>query len=147
MKFIKSIILILFISACGYKPILVNKETDFNYKNLNLKGNLKISKKVSDNLQNLKNESSNNTLIIDTIYSKQVESKNKKGNPEVFSMKILTKLTVLQNGKASNSTFNESLSYNNKENKFELKQFENNLTNNLIDKISADIITYLQSYK
>ena len=62
-------------------------------------------------------------------------------------MKILTKLTVLQNGKASNSTFNESLSYNNKENKFELKQFENNLTNNLINKISTDIITYLQSYK
>ena len=42
-------------------------------------------------------------------------------------------------------SFSKSINYNNKNNKSELKKYENETSKNLVEKISDEIIIYLQS--
>ena len=45
-----------------------------------------------------------------------------------------------------NKSFLENINYNNDENKFSLKQYENSLIENLTDKIVDNLLIYLQSF-
>ena len=146
MKFLKYIIIFLFVVSCGYQPMLVINQSDFKYNNIDLKGNPDISRKISKNIQYLKDEEAKINIILDVSFEKLIVSKNKKGNPEIFNMQIQAILTVVDNGKNVVNKFRKNTSYNNKSNKFELKQYENSLKNNLIEKISEDILIFLQSY-
>ena len=58
-------------------------------------------------------------------------------NLEVFENEILK-------GKKN---FEEKFEYNNRSNKFDLKQYEKNIKNNLISELSNKIIKYLNSLK
>ena len=62
-------------------------------------------------------------------------------------MSIEANLTIIEKKEKIKNSFKESVSYNNKSSKFELKQFENDLKDNLIDKISRDLLIFIQSYK
>ncbi len=147
MKILKFIILIVFLNSCGYQPLLVNKQSEFYYNELKLEGNPKISKSIRNNLSPFKNDNSEISLLIVTSFEKSITSKNKKGNPEVFNMSIEANLTIIEKKEKIKNSFKESVSYNNKSSKFELKQFENDLKDNLIDKISRDLLIFIQSYK
>ena len=79
--------------------------------------------------------------------SKNITSKDKKGNPNTFSLIISVKLGVqIDNGELVQKDFSQSSSYSNNSNKFDLKKYENSLTKNLTEKISKDIILYLQDF-
>ena len=45
-----------------------------------------------------------------------------------------------------NKSFIENINYNNDENKFSLKKYENSLMENLTDKIIEDLLIYLQIF-
>ena len=60
-------------------------------------------------------------------------------------MRIKLNLEIEENGKKKNSTFAESFDYNNKSNKFDLKKYERNIQNNLIDKIIENVTLYLST--
>ena len=63
---------------------------------------------------------------------------------EIFSMEINLDLEVLENNiLKSKINFKETFEYNNQSNKFDLKQYENNIQNNLLNKIADDIIRHL----
>ena len=42
-----------------------------------------------------------------------------------------------------NKNFSKEFNYNNKQNKFELVEYQNSVKNDLVDKIVGDIIIYL----
>ena len=57
-------------------------------------------------------------------------------------------LEIFENKISKDKTnFEEKFEYNNKSNKFDLKQYEKNIKNNLISKLSDKIIKYLNSVK
>ena len=59
-------------------------------------------------------------------------------------MEINLDLEVLENNiLKSKINFKETFEYNNQSNKFDLKQYENNIQNNLLNKIADDIIRHL----
>ena len=59
-------------------------------------------------------------------------------------MEINLNLEVLKNNiSKSKINFKETFEYNNQSNKFDLKQYENNIQNNLLNKITDDIIKHL----
>ena len=61
-------------------------------------------------------------------------------------MQISVDLTILENNKIKNKkNFKESFHYNNSTNKFDLKQYERNIEDNLIKKIITKITLYLYS--
>ena len=59
---------------------------------------------------------------------------------------MIVKTIVKENNKKiNNSTFNKSHNYNNRPNKFDLKNFENSTIEGFTEKIAEEIIVYLLS--
>ena len=77
---------------------------------------------------------------------KNVDSKDKKGNPVQFSLRVNVDLIIVDKfDKTLQINFNEKNSYDNKDKKFELKIYENSLTQNMSEKILSDIILLFQN--
>ena len=60
-------------------------------------------------------------------------------------MVVSVTMSIENNGNVKMTSFQESINYNNNTNKFKLKNYENKIKTNLINKISQDIIIFLQS--
>ena len=145
IKFTKFSLIFLLLASCGFQSIYISEKSDFNFKKSSAVGDIKISNNIINNLNSLKNASGEYELIIESNFKKDVSSKNKKGDPEVFDMSLDVNLTLKKDDEILRNRFVETLSYNNLKSKFELKQYENNLKSNLIEKITRDILIYLGS--
>ena len=145
IKFTKHFIICLFLVSCGFQSIYVSDKTNFSFDKSNALGEIKISKDIIRNLDSLKKDGGEYELIIETIFKKDVSSKNKKGDPEVFDMSLDVNVTLKKDNDILKNRFREKLSYNNLKSKFELKQHESNLKSNMVKEISQDILIYLNS--
>ena len=145
IRFAKHFIICLFLVSCGFQSIYVSDKPDFSFNKSNALGEIKISKEIINNLDGLKSDDGEYELIIETIFKKNVSSKNKKGDPEVFDMNLYVNVTLKKDNDILRNKFREKLSYNNLKSKFELKQYENNLKSNLVQEITQDILIYLNS--
>ena len=145
IRFAKNFIIYLFLVSCGFQSIYVSDKSDFSFNKSNALGDIKISKDIIRNLDSLKKDEGEYELIIETIFTKDISSKNKKGDPEVFDMSLDVNLMLKSDRDVLKSQFREKLSYNNLKSKFELKQYENNLKSNLVQEITQDILIYLNS--
>ena len=142
-------LIFLLFNQCGYQPIFSTKNINFNINKLETGGELKIGKIIAKKLANFgeKGSTKNNyDLIIFSELNKNISSKDKKGNPTTFSLNMSVRLTVADGlGEKKEKVFNQTTSYNNDSNKFDLRKYENSLKKNLSEKITDDIIQYLQN--
>ena len=148
-KIIIPFILFLVLNSCGYSPIYSTKYQDFKIDNLDFKGERKINEILRKRLVSYtKIDSAKNfyDVTISSSLNKNIDSKDKKGNPAQFSLRINVDLIIVdQFDKTLQINFNEKNSYDNKDKKFELKIYENSLTQNMSEKILSDIILYFQN--
>ena len=145
---IKLIIIFFFISGCGYSPIFSNKNSNFSIQELNTIGNFKLNKIVNNKLNNNNNPDSPKkfSLKIETYLKKEITSKDPKGNPKTYRINLKFNVLVTDlNGNKKKKSFSKSIDYNNRDNKSELKKYENEVAKNLAEKISDQIIIYLSS--
>ena len=146
MKKILTIIFISFLlNSCSYKSILVDKTSNFSIKELKILNDDRTSRYIAKNLQEYQKSEGIYSVTIESNYRKDISSKNKKGNPETFSMQLVVNLSIASDDKVLKNSFKEVVNYNNNESKFKLKTYENNLKNNLLEKILQDINIYVQS--
>ncbi len=147
-----TIILTLFLLFnCDYKPIYstksIEKNKNFTINSIVFSGENKINKKLQNNLTNylnLKSKKIKYNLIIDSSSIRKISSRDKKGSPERYVIIIRFNIDFLQNDKlVSNEKFEKSYEYKNMSNKYDLKVYEENVRNNLVDNIYEDIIRYL----
>ena len=145
----------LLLLSCGYEPLYSKKQINSNYNfsinAINLIGDNKINQTLKNKLKknlNKEKESREFNLNFNSKVIKTVTSKDKKGNPIRFSIKVIINLEVFENeilkGKKE---FEEKFEYNNKSNKFDLKQYERNTKDNLVSELFYEIIRYLNSIK
>ena len=110
-----------------------------------------FTKKIQNQLQKNLNKEKKSTklnLNLNSRVEKVITSKDEKGNPKRFSIKIIINLEVYEGEKLKrNANFEENFEYNNRSNKFDLKQYEKNIKDNLISELSYEIIRYLNSLK
>ena len=142
------ILYFLFIVSCGYQHLYSNKETNFYIYKIDSSGDEKINKALINKLELYKDKNSNKKieLEINSKINKTTTSKDTKGNPKTFRIEIISQIKVINEEKINlDKIFTKSTNYNNSSKKFELKQYEENLKMNLIDKISEDIVSYLQT--
>jgi hypothetical protein len=145
----------LLLLSCGYEPIYSKKQINNNYNysinTINYIGDNKVMKILKNKLKiilDIEKKSVELNLNLDSRITKAIASKDKKGNPIRFSIKILINVEVYESEILKNKTnFEEKFEYNNKSNKFDLKKYEKNIKNNLISKLSNEIIRYLNSLK
>ena len=99
--------------------------------------------KLKKSLIKFKDENSQINLRIINSLNKNIISKNEKGDPEVFLINLKVEILV-KDGQdlKTKKIFRKNLTYNNKSNKFKLKQYEKKLITNLIDNISYDILNF-----
>lgn len=144
MKKILFIIILLTVS-CGYKPIYLNNDQLINkFNEVILEGDNEINRKIKNTLNFEKNTNNNQKLIITTDYKIEVTSRNSKGQVETYRSIINTQL-IVKNGDEILQTKNFILetSYNNNTNKFELTKSQNQIKNNLLNRLIEEIILYL----
>ena len=144
----KLLILLFFIYGCGYSPIFSNKNSNFSIYELSVSGNSKLNKIINGRLDNYKGSDNQKkfSLTIETYLNKEVASRDSKGNPKTYRINLESNISIKDlNGNIRNKSFSKSVDYNNKSNKSDLKKYENETSKNLAEKISDEIIIYLQS--
>ena len=136
-----TLILFLFLSSCGYKAIHSKKNNnsyDFSISKLNFIGDRNINLRIKEKLNNytLNKKDKNFILDIESDVEKKILSKDASGEVTNFKITIKIKVELLAKG---NLEITENFNYNNIENKFNLKTYENqvikDLTNTAIDKL------------
>ena len=145
----------LILLSCGYESIYSNKQINNNYNlsinTINYMGDNKVSHILKNKIKKILNKEKKSTglnLNLNSRLEKVVTSKNKKGNAIRYSIEIIINLEVFESGISKGKTnFEEKFEYNNKSNKFDLNQYEKNIKDNLIKKLSDEIIRYLNSLK
>ena len=146
-NFILLVILLFSLNGCGYSPVFSSK-INFSIIELAISGNKKINKIIINRLNYYKESKSEKSfsIIINNSLDKQISSKDSKGNPKTFRINVVSKIKVKDsNGEINETIISKSINYDNKSNKFELKRFENETIKNFGNKISDEIIIYLQS--
>jgi len=141
------LLLIIFMQSCGYQPIYLSKNNlDLKFTEIQLEGDVRISNQIVKILS-IKEEKSTleqKKILIESLYNINETSKNSKGQVETYETIINVKITITENNKIKKAKeFNIDTTYNNKNNKFELSQLQTEIKNNLIIKISEEIILFL----
>ena len=145
------IINLIFLTSCGYKVLNNINNTNFEIVEIDAKGNNKINDKLKKFFFRYKDKENSSRLFniqLNSILTKKVTSKNNAGEDVSFSMKINVKLDIFENNQIIKSnTFEKKINYNNLDSKFELKQYENVLVNNLVEEILVEINSFLGTIK
>ena len=144
MNKILNYIFVIFLFAllsCGYKPILSYKNYNFLINVDSVSGDEKINSIIVENFNSLKG--TQEEYYINLISKKEINiiSKDTKGDPVIFELKISVNYNVLRNDKVIiENNLSRKTTYNNISDKFELENYEKTIINNLATDISDKII-------
>ena len=147
MKII-SIVLIIFFTSCGYNPIYLNNNLkNFEYKEIISGGNKEITKKIISALNIKTNNNNENKLLISSSFKTDEVSKNSKGQIELYksTLSVLINVKNSKNSNIKSKNFLKEFTYSNKENKFELVEYQDSIQKNLTEIIIGEIIIFLNS--
>ena len=141
------LIFAVILTSCSYQPIYIKKSLqNVEFSKITIEGDPNISKKIINSLSLKENEFNDtlNDLLINSSYEIRETSKNTKG--QVLSYRSIIVVNLVINNKKNtilNKKFLKDFSYPNKDNKFELVQYQNDVKNNLINKMIEDIILFI----
>lgn len=141
--------ILIFLNNCGYTPIYSKKNQNFNINKINTFGKKNANRILSNKLKIYKNNPDANksfNILINSKSSKTTISKDKKGNPTQFSMTLNIDIEITDNfNNKIKKSFSENSTYDNSENKFDLRKYEDSLIKNMSEKIFSEIILLLQT--
>ena len=148
-KFFKHIFIFFLIVNCGYQPIFSGKKVNFGIDNLTYDKNNEIDSAINNNLKNYKSLENKDKILdleISSKINKVTTSLDDRGDPKSFRLELEIKTIFKKDNKLLNEkSFFKSHDYNNSTNKFDLKKYENSVKENLIGKITEEIIVYILS--
>ena len=75
----------------------------------------------------------------------RIKSKDSKGNTLVLELEINLRFVNLDSDNQTQKVLSRKITYNNSDDKFKLKEYENELEDILITKIIEDLINYLSN--
>ena len=141
------IILFFFVTSCGYQPIYVNKNSsDLTFKKVELIGDKEINRRIASiiSIKEDSNEEKLDDLLLKSRENIFETSKDSKGRVTTLKTIVEIELIILnENQIVKERVFNESFSYNNKNNKFDLAEYQVEVKNNLVDKIIEQMNIFL----
>ena len=143
------ILFLLIITSCGYQPIYkMDQNIDtLKIKEIKLTGNKTLGEKISKGLllKIIKNDKSLNKLDIDSQINVTETSKNSKGQVTSYRTTISTIISIIDSDDnlVRKKNVSKQFSYNVLANKFKLKEYQEEIKNNLINQIIRDIKIFL----
>lgn len=162
-KILKFCLFFIFISHCGFEPIysLSNKkEIKVGIIELEVSGDHAMNRNIERLLSPYKNTSGKSIFIkldVTNSFTKEIDLKDSKGNPSQYLITMTTNLsfdnlnTPLFNEDGEkrwrNRQFSRKFNYQNLDNKFDLRRYEESIRKNLSMQINQEIILYLSKIK
>ena len=147
LKKIFFILVVCMLANCGYEPIYTYKnKPSILIKDYELNGNRTLNRQILSriNLRKSKNEGVGLKLIINTSKLLSIVSKDATGNASIYKITINANLSLNENNKTiKTKNFTSSFTYNNLDNKSDLANYQRNIEKNLINKISEEILIFL----
>ena len=138
------------LNNCQYKPIY-SSQNKIDYKIIitSFTGDKDINNFINANLIRSSKESSNKIVNIsfDTQYSKNVLAKNTAGTITDYQINIVTTFTIRKENSYESFPVNEKFNFQKMTDKYEEKNYENNIKRNLADLISQKLILRLAVIK
>ena len=135
------LLVLLSISGCGYKPILIGSDYDFSIKVENSTGKEDINSKIENKLKMLNGIKRSFTVDFASNETKNILSKDSKGDPTILEIVINLNYKLIEDSKVLvNRSLTQRSTYNNISDKFELSKSEEILKDNLIENLVSDII-------
>ena len=137
----------MFIISCGFTPIYSSKYS--NYKIISFEKNINnnLTNYIQDRVLMLSNDSAENVLKIDLSFSEDiiVILKDSKGDPKKnrLNINVDLKLFDVNDNLVLSQKFFENFEYNIDDNKFNLKQYEKNIKQNIVEEITQQISAFL----
>ena len=146
------LIILLFLQfGCGYKIANNSDYYKFQILSYELTGEKKINNILRRNFDRFKDNINSPSVYRLTSESSMIKTITSKDSSEIvltFKLEILIKLEIFENNDLiSEISFSEKTDYNNTSSKFELKQYEKNIEDNLIEKNIENLTFYISSIK
>ena len=140
------LIFFLILSSCGYQPIYSTKNLNFTIGKVENE-NTSLNNKFAKSINALTNRESDKKINIKIESDKKirVKSKDSKGNTLVLELEISLKFMNLDSNNQAQKSISRKITYNNSDDKFKLKEYENELEDILITKVIEDLINYLSN--
>ncbi len=137
---------IIGLSACSYKPIFSEQNYGFEIEKIILNGEKDINRIINSKLKSIKSdgeiEKERYTLVIQSKKSREIVSKDSKGDPLKFKLIIFVEYEVSKNGNLLlNNKIEKNNVYNNETDKFELEQTEDIILEKLTESISDSLVS------
>ena len=150
-SFISIIILSIMLTNCGFKPIYSSKNSNFKIIEIINENENKNSFAIEKIIMSLSNKEAMRKIKLEMNYKQTFTTilKDSKGDPSKKKLSISVNL-VIKNERdniLTNKSFAEEFNYDVQSDKFNMAQYEDNITNNLNSKISNDIIFLLGTLK
>ena len=150
MKNLKYLFIFLFVLSCGYTPIYqTDQKLNIKIDTISLLGDKNISRKIFKNLEKYRDSETNNIfdLFINSTKREDVVTKDKKGNATSYKLTLEVDINLSNNSNNKNfkRKFSKNMSFNSKNNKFELDQYRLSLEKNMISQILQEINLYLRN--
>ena len=135
------ILSLLLLTNCGYQAVLNNQNYQFSINVNKINGDQKINSLIINRLQQLEENEKIYNLSLTSNIEKLIISKDSKGDPSIFEIKIDVNYVVKKDGEILISNkINKKTTYNNITDKFELENYEKTIINNLVSEISDNIM-------
>ena len=140
----------MFVLSCGYAPIYQSdQKLNIKLDTITSLGDKSINREIVKNLEKYRDSDTNNIfdLSINSTKREDIVTKDKKGNATSFKLTLDVNINLSNNSNNKNFTkkFTKYMSFNSKNNKFELDQYRLNLQKNMISQILQDINIYLRN--
>ena len=150
MKNLKYIFIFMFDLSCGYAPIYQSdQKLNIKLDTITSSGDKSINREIVKNLDKYRDSNTNNIfdLSINSTKREDIVTKDKKGNATSFKLTLEVDINLINNSNNKNfiKKFAKYMSFNSKNNKFELDQYRLNLEKNMISLILQDINLYFRN--
>ncbi len=135
MKIFKFLILLIFLSGCGYSVVHKDLENNnINFKIIDSKGNTNINSKIIKKLKQLSDKNTDNVINLDinSNYQKQIISKTSTGTVDDYKIILTVEYNVLINGNIQTINFQQDFKLKNTDKSFERQKNETILINDFI---------------
>ena len=135
------ILSLLLLTNCGYQAVLNNQNYQFSINVNKINGDQKINSLIINSLKQLEKNEKIYNLSLTSNKEKLIISKDSKGDPSIFEIKINVNYVVKKDEEILISNkINKKTTYNNITDKFELENYEKTIINNLVSEISDNIM-------
>ena len=144
------IILFNFLSHCDYKPVY-SDQNKVNYKIIitGFSGDKDINNSIAASLKRSSKNNSDEIINIsfDTKYTKSVLAKNTAGNITDYQTNVVTTFEIQKRNNLENFEVKEKFNFQKMTDKYEEKNYEQNIKRNLANSISQKLILRLAVIK